>query len=132
SNPDKTPLNKDGSGGHEANGKTSSGSTKTSTNHDKTGSNGPGVPGGPRPVNPTDSNSLNYDLDINQNQASLSNVNTVNYLTNSFSLTNIKENGNSININNSSGTLTYTIIDLTNNKILTTKTLVLSTSSPAN
>ena len=132
SNPDKTPLNKDGSGGHEANGKTSSGSTKTSTNHDKTGSNGPGVPGGPRPVNPTDSNSLNYDLDINQNQASLSNVNTVNYLTNSFSLTNIKENGKSINVNNSSGTLTYTIIDLTNNKILTTKTLVLSTSSPAN
>ena len=132
SNPDKTPLNKDGSGGHEANGKTSSGSTKTSTNHDKTGSNGPGVPGGPGPVNPTDSNSLNYDLDINQNQASLSNVNTVNYLTNSFSLTNIKENGKSINVNNSSGTLTYTIIDLTNNKILTTKTLVLSTSSPAN
>ncbi|MBO6103645.1 hypothetical protein J6P04_01095 [bacterium] len=75
---------------------------------------------------------MNYDLDINQNQASLSNVNAVNYLTNSFSLTNIKENGKSINVNNSSGTLTYTIIDLTNNKILTTKTLVLSTSSPTN
>ena len=141
SNPDKTPLNKDGSGGHETIGKTSSGSTKNSTNPDKTsgtasksagGATGSEGNNGSKPVNPTDSNSLNYDLDINQNQASLSNVNTVNYLTNSFSLTNIKENGKSINVNNSSGTLTYTIIDLTNNKILTTKTLVLSTSSPAN
>ena len=133
SNPDKTPLNKDSSGGHETSGKTSSGSTKNSTSPDKNSSNGPGVPATPFPIPiPTDYNSLNYDLDINQNQANLSNVNTVNYLTNSFSLTNIKENGKSININNSSGTLTYTITDLINNKILTTKTLVLSTSSPAN
>ena len=119
SNPDKIPLNKDGSG---STGSSNSGSKSSNGNN----GNGPG------PVNPTDSNSLNYDLDINQNQASLSNVNAVNYLTNSFSLTNIKENGKSINVNNSSGTLTYTIIDLTNNKILTTKTLVLSTSSPTN
>ena len=117
SNPDKIPLNKDGSG-----------STGSSNSGSSNGNNG----NGPGPVSPTDSNSLNYDLDINQNQASLSNVNAVNYLTNSFSLTNIKENGKSINVNNSSGTLTYTIIDLINNKILTTKTLVLSTSSPAN
>ncbi|MBQ5500977.1 MAG: hypothetical protein IIT81_02045, partial [Mycoplasmataceae bacterium] len=133
--------------GHETSGKTSSGSTKNSTSPDKTsssgstsgttsnsdgGATGSGANNGPKSVNPPDSNSLNYDLDINQNQASLSNINTVNYLTNIFSLTNIKENGKSINVNNSSGTLTYTITDLTNNKILTTKTLVLSTSSPAN
>ena len=129
-NPDKTPLNKDSGGGHETSGKTSTGSTKNSTTPHKSSASGV-VPDTPVPI-PTDYNSLNYDLDINQNQANLSNVNTVNYLTNSFSLTNIKENGKSININNSSGTLTYTIIDLTNNKILTTKTLVLSTSSPTN
>ena len=132
SNPDKTPLNKDSGGGHETSGKTSTGSTKNNTTPGKTNSGGGVVPA-PVPVpSPTDYNSLNYDLDINQNQANLSNVNTVNYLTNSFSLTNIKENGKSININNSSGTLTYTIVDLINNKILTTKTLVLSTSSSAN
>ena len=69
SNPDKTPLNKDSSAGHETSGKTSSGSTKNSTSPDKTGSNGPGVPGGPGPVqtNPNGEKSSDGSNALNPN-----------------------------------------------------------------
>lgn len=76
---------------------------------------------------------LSYSLRINNEQTlSSSNTTKINTLTNTFSLSNIKDIAGIVNQINSTGILTYAITDLNNNACLITKSITLSLSSPSN
>ncbi|MBR4486394.1 hypothetical protein IKS57_03430, partial [bacterium] len=83
----------------------------------------------PQPSKIKDSNPLNFDLDINSNQVSSQTPTTLYYFTNSFSLTNIMINDEAIT-SNSTGTLTYTILNSNTSSLIATKTINLLSSHP--
>lgn len=82
---------------------------------------------------PEELSDLTYSLKINNEQTlSSSSITKINALTNTFSLSNIKDIAGIVNQINSTGILTYAITDLNNNTCLITKSITLSSSSPSN
>ena len=130
------------SSGHlEPNDKTSPTHNPNST-HNKESNSSPDIshssssqpPVGPGPVvnppRPHHLNDLNYDLNINDNEVSpSSNIINLNYLTNSFSLSNIEYSNHLVDVTNGNCSLTYVITNLSDNKVVTTKNITSTSNS---
>ncbi|MBR4486862.1 hypothetical protein IKS57_06055, partial [bacterium] len=136
-NPDKNDREKTSTGSNN-----NPSSKNPNSTHNKESNSSPDIshssssqpPVGPGPVvnppRPHHLNDLNYDLNINDNEVSpSSNIINLNYLTNSFSLSNIEYSNHLVDVTNGNCSLTYVITNLSDNKVLTTKNITSTSNS---